>query len=71
MDSSKLAYMANQIGTFFNHEEEKTAIASITHHIRSFWDPRMRASILAFEQTGAEGLQPRVREAVRALRQDK
>lgn len=67
MSPDKLVYMANQIGTFFKHEDEAQAVASIAQHIKSFWDPRMRAAIIAHEKAGGDGLAPRVLLAVRAL----
>jgi formate dehydrogenase subunit delta len=59
--------MANQIGTFFNHQKDAEAIASIAGHIKSFWDPRMRAAIFAHEKAGGAGLAPRVLQAIRSL----
>ncbi|MGE3333501.1 MAG: formate dehydrogenase subunit delta [Rhodospirillaceae bacterium] len=68
MSSDKLVYMANQIGTAFNHQSDAEAIASIAGHIKAFWDPRMRAKIFEHEKMGGEGLSPRVLEAIRALK---
>jgi formate dehydrogenase subunit delta len=68
MSNSNLIYMANQIGTAFNYQNDGDAIASIAGHIRKFWDPRMRTAILAHEQAGGESLQPRVLQAIRSLR---
>ena len=68
MDDKKLVYMANQIGKAFAYQDEPTAVSSIAGHIRSFWDPRMRKSIFAHEESGGEGLEPRVLAAVRSLR---
>lgn len=67
MSSDKLVYMANQIGAFFNHQREEDSVASIAAHIRNFWDPRMRAKILAHVEAGGAGLAPRVVSAVRSL----
>jgi formate dehydrogenase subunit delta len=69
MSSDKLVYMANQIGTFFNHQKDDEAVASIAGHIKSFWDPRMRALIFAHERAGGSGMAPRVLKAVRHLRE--
>jgi formate dehydrogenase subunit delta len=66
MSHDRLAYMANQIGKFFAHEQEDRAIAAINDHIRKFWDPRMRKQILA-ELDTAE-LDPRVRRALEQLK---
>lgn len=68
MDADRLVYMANQIGMAFNYQDDTAAVASIAGHIRSFWDPRMRKAIFAHEQAGGAGLQPRVLQAIHALR---
>jgi formate dehydrogenase subunit delta len=65
MDVERLTYMANQIGKFFAHKPEAEAVAGIANHMRQFWDPRMRAAILASD--GA-GLDPLPRAAVARLR---
>lgn len=68
MSTDKLVYMANQIGTAFNYQKDEEAVASIAQHIKAFWDPRMRADILAHEASGGIGLKPRVLLAVKTLR---
>lgn len=65
MSPDKLAYMANQIGKFFAHQPHDKAVAAINDHIQKFWDPRMRAEILA--HLNAVRLDPPVREAVERL----
>ena len=60
--------MANQIGRFFVTAEKSDAVASIVDHLEKFWDPRMRAGIVAHLQAGGEGLDAPVREAVARLR---
>ncbi len=67
MSSSRLVYMANQIGKFFVSEDRATAVDGIADHLRKFWDPRMRAEIVAYFSSGGEGLDPAVREAVGKL----
>jgi formate dehydrogenase subunit delta len=62
----KLAYMANQIGRFFASQKHDDAVASIEDHIRKFWDPRMRNSIVAHLERAT--LDPPVRAAVERLR---
>ena len=66
MSHDRLAYMANQIGRFFAHQPEEKAVAAINDHLRKFWDPRMRAQILADLDTIS--LEPRVRRAVERLK---
>jgi formate dehydrogenase subunit delta len=67
--TEKLVYMANQIGTFFASQGEDKAPAAIAEHLRKFWDPRMRAGILAYLDSGGAGLEPLVRQAVERLRE--
>ena len=67
MSPDKLAYMANQIGHFFAHQPHDKAVAAIEAHLRRFWDPRMRASIVAHPDGETVRLDPLVREAVERL----
>jgi formate dehydrogenase subunit delta len=67
--SDKLVHMANQIGKFFVSQGAETAPAAIAEHLRKFWDPRMRAGILAHLEAGGAGLDPLVRDAVEKLRE--
>jgi len=69
--TEKLVYMANQIGKFFASQGEEKAPAAISEHLRKFWDPRMRAGILAHPATGGAGLDPLVLEAVERLSADR
>ena len=64
----KLVYMANQIGKFFQSQGHDKAVPSIAEHIKKFWEPRMRAAIIAHLEAGGTGLDPSVREAVDKLR---
>jgi formate dehydrogenase subunit delta len=41
--------------------------ASIALHISRYWDPRMRAQIIAHAAQGGEGLSPTALAAVRTL----
>jgi formate dehydrogenase subunit delta len=68
MSPDKLAYMANQIGTFFASQGPDQAIAGTADHIEKFWDPRMRAAILAHVEAGGQGLDPVVLKAVEQIR---
>jgi formate dehydrogenase subunit delta len=68
MSPDRLIYMANQIGKFFSSQGEDKAVPGIAEHIRKFWDPRMRASILAHLDKGGEGLDPSVRDAIATLK---
>ena len=68
MSPDKLAYMANQIGKFFAHQKHDQAVASIADHLRKFWDPRMRGTILAQFDAVKGQLDPLVQQAVEQLR---
>lgn len=68
MSPDKLVYMANQIGSAFNHQSDDEAIASVAQHIKLYWDPRMRAAIFAHADAGGQGLKPRVLQAIRMLK---
>jgi formate dehydrogenase subunit delta len=68
MSADRLVTMANQIGLFFAHRGEQ-APELIANHIRQFWDPRMRAAMLARFADGGAGLDPLPRAAVELLAQ--
>ena len=68
MPPSKLVYMANQIGKFFVSEDRATAAARIADHLTKFWDPGMRAAIIAYEQADGAGLDEAVQAAIGLLR---
>ncbi len=68
MSPDKLVYMANQIGKFFASQGHDKAVAGVADHLARFWDPRMRAAIIAHLGAGGVGLDPPVREAVDKLR---
>jgi formate dehydrogenase subunit delta len=65
--AEKLVYMANQIGQFFRSQGEEAAVKGTAEHIRKFWDPRMRAAILAHLNAGGAGIDPLVRRAIEQL----
>lgn len=60
-----LLYMANQIARFFSTQPEGAAGAA--HHMQSFWNPSMRAQIIALRRAGDPGLAPLTVEAVDLL----
>jgi formate dehydrogenase subunit delta len=59
--------MANQIGKFFAGQGKDQAIVGTADHIKQFWDPGMRESIIAYVRKGGPELDPDVREAVERL----
>jgi formate dehydrogenase subunit delta len=68
MSPDRLIHMANQIGTFFRSQGADQCVAGIADHIRKFWDPRMRAAIVAHVDGGGAGLDPDVKAAIAMLR---
>jgi len=68
MSVESLVRMANDIGHFFAAEPKRSdAVAGIAHHIRRFWDPRMRRQIAGHLAAGGEGLDELPREAIASL----
>jgi formate dehydrogenase subunit delta len=65
--NDKLVYMANQISKFFASQGETVAVTGTAEHLKKFWDPRMRATILRHLAEGGSGLDPVARQAVEAL----
>lgn len=68
MTTERMVHMANQIAAFFRSYPHETAVEGIAGHIRQFWERRMREKLLAHVDTGGEGLDPLVVEAVRRMR---
>lgn len=71
IDMDHLVLMANQIGDFFAPYPPERAREGLRNHLRTYWDPRMRKALLEHVDAGGEGLQGRVIEAARLLRDDK
>ena len=59
--------MANEIAVQFHHRPADEAAAAIANHIRKFWDPRMKADLLARVQSDAASLDPLVIAAARQI----
>ncbi len=64
MDIAQLHNMANQIARNLAAGGEDAAISATAQHITDFWDPRMKAAILASDQAA---LGPIARAAVERL----
>lgn len=67
MDDTTLIRMANDIARNLAAQGQVPAVTAMVQHIRDFWDPRMKAAILAGE-CGA--LLPIAAQAVERLRTD-
>ncbi|MDF1621081.1 formate dehydrogenase subunit delta [Pseudothioclava nitratireducens] len=63
MSPDKMVRMANQIAKFFASQPEAARVPGVANHINDFWEPRMRAALLAHIAAGGEGLDPLVIEA--------
>jgi formate dehydrogenase subunit delta len=63
MSHDRIVYMANQIARAFRHKGEAAAITETAAHIRSFWDPRMRAQLAAHLAAGGAGLDAVAKQA--------
>ncbi len=64
MEIGRLRYMADQIARNVAAQGEQAAVAATAEHIRLYWDPRMKAAILADDRTA---LSPTVAAAVALL----
>ncbi|MFF3565826.1 formate dehydrogenase subunit delta [Streptomyces sp. NPDC002574] len=60
--------MANDIAANLVHLPGEQAAEAVAGHIGRFWDPRMRARLFSYVDTGADGLDPLVVAAVRLMR---
>jgi formate dehydrogenase subunit delta len=67
MEPEQMVHMANQIALFFAGYPKEEAVASVTDHLKKFWEPRMRRQIIQYVASGGEGLHELVRESVKRL----
>jgi len=72
MHIENLIKMANQIGDFFeSYADQMEASAEISCHLKKFWAPRMRESLLAHvDAADGEGLKEIVLRSVRTHREE-
>ncbi|MDI5979776.1 formate dehydrogenase subunit delta [Amycolatopsis magusensis] len=68
MHSNPQVRLANEIARQFGGQPEDRAAATIAQHIRQFWDPRMRADLLAQVAADPSPVDPLIQAAVRLLR---
>jgi formate dehydrogenase subunit delta len=52
VDLERLTYMANQIARNFAAQGEAAAVELTRQHLKDYWDPRMKAAILAGDRAG-------------------
>jgi len=67
MRHDDLVRMINQIAEFFDAYPPDEAVAGVQQHVRKFWDPSMRADILAARDELAPRLHPIARAALDRL----
>lgn len=69
MKIERLTTMVNDMAHFFAVEPDTDkAAAAVADHLRKFWEPRMRAQIIAHvNDTGGIGLEPLALAGVRHL----
>ncbi len=65
----RLIYMANQIAKFFDVQPGDPAKGT-AKHLKDFWDPTMRAELIAWRAAGGDGLDPVTAKAVDRLATD-
>ncbi|MCU0868379.1 MAG: formate dehydrogenase subunit delta [Burkholderiales bacterium] len=71
IEVERLVAMANQIGDFFAPYPSAQRAEGIRNHLRHYWDPRMRAALLAhLDATGGADLAESVSIAARLLRDE-
>ena len=67
--AQRLVYMANQIARNLAVRGPDAATLAVADHIAAFWDPRMKAQIIAMEDgKQLAGLEPIAARAVALLR---
>lgn len=66
MSPEKMVMMANQIATFFD-SQPGDSVDRIAAHLKDYWEPRMRAQLLTYLETGGGGLKPSVLAAAERL----
>ena len=71
LDMTRIILMANQIGDFFAPYPSERRAEGIRNHLRTYWDPRMRAALLAYIDEGGEKLREHVIEGALLLRSAK
>jgi formate dehydrogenase subunit delta len=68
MHIESLVTMANDIAAFFaKGSDPGGAERAVSSHLRRYWDPRMRAQIIAHYEAGGEGLSDLARAGVALL----
>lgn len=67
MKLEKLIRMANEIARNLRAQPGDQAVVATAEHLRSFWTPGMRASLIAHARAGGDGLDPIAAQALARL----
>ena len=67
----KLVRMTNQIAAEFTHQQGANAANATWDHLWHFWDPSMRARLVAHFENGGAGLSEPARRATELLRSER
>ncbi|WP_176400261.1 formate dehydrogenase subunit delta [Sphingobium sp. Z007] len=67
--TDRLVYMAHQIARNIATMGEDKAIEALAEHLTRFWDPRMKAQIIAIAQEQPDRLSPIAAAAVARMAQ--
>lgn len=68
MQPEKMVTMINQIATYFQTQPGTDQAGHVADHINDFWEPRMRAQLVAHTNAGAVGLSALAKQAVAHVR---
>lgn len=68
MDLGEMTRMANQIAGFFRVYGHDKAVRDVADHINRFWEPHMRAALIAHLERGGEGLDRIIVDAAPLIR---
>jgi formate dehydrogenase subunit delta len=67
MSPDKLVRMINQIAQFHARRPQDEAAELVSTHLKRYWDPRMRAEIIAYADGNGDGLSPVACRAIERL----
>ena len=67
MKNSTMIRMSNQIAANFIDYPHDQAVKEIVYHLKSFWEPRMRAQLKDYAAKGGEELSPLAKDAAAKL----
>lgn len=67
MSQDKLIRMANEIARNLCVVPGEQGVSAVAEHLRSFWTPGMRTTLIAHARAGGAGLTPAALQAARLL----